>query len=69
MRRHSRPNGKFLSIRDAEAEFSIPYHAIYRWVEQGRIPRLDADVTGKAILIRRADLERFLEDHMTGVRS
>lgn len=68
MRRHARPNGKFLGLRDAEAEFGIPYHTLYRWVERGHLARLDRDVTGQSILIKRADLEQFLEANMTGVR-
>jgi excisionase family DNA binding protein len=68
VRRHPRPNGKFLSIRDAEAEYGIPYHTIYRWVERGLLARLDQDVTGQSILIKRTDLDSFLETNMTAVR-
>jgi excisionase family DNA binding protein len=69
MQRKPRPHGKFLSIRDAEAEYGLPYHTIYRWVERGQLARLDADVVGKAILIKRADLDAFLASNMTAVRS
>lgn len=68
MRRHPRPNGKFLSLRDAESEFGIPYHTLYRWVERGLLARLDQDVTGQSILIRRADLDKFLESNLTAVK-
>ena len=40
MHRKSRPNGTFIALRDAEAEYGLPYHTIYRWVERGLIPRL-----------------------------
>jgi hypothetical protein len=69
MRRKPRPSGKFIDLRTAEAEYAISYHKIYAWVTQGLIPRLDSDAVGHAVLIRRADLEKFLDDHMTtGVR-
>ena len=59
MQRKARPHGKFLSLRDAEAEYGLPYHTMYRWVENGKLPRLDADAVGKAILVKRVDLEAF----------
>ena len=64
MRRHPRPNGKFLSIRDAEAEYGIPYHTLYRWIERGLIARLDRDITGASILMKRADLDAFLTSNL-----
>lgn len=64
MRRHPRPNGKFLSIRDAEAEYGIPYHTLYRWIERGLIARLDRDITGASILMKRADLDAFLASNL-----
>jgi hypothetical protein len=38
-------------------------------VREGRLPRLGEDVCGHAIMIRRADLEAFIADNMTEVRS
>lgn len=69
MRAKSRPNGKFLTIRQAEAEYAIPYHRLYRWVERGLLGRLSPDVTGSSIYIKRADLETFLDSNMVGARS
>jgi Helix-turn-helix domain len=69
MRTKSRPNGKFLTIRQAEAEYAIPYHRLYRWVERGLLARLSQDVTGEAIYIKRTDLEAFLDSNMVGERS
>jgi excisionase family DNA binding protein len=65
MHRKARPTGKFISLRDAEIEFGIPYHTFYRWVDRGLIPRLSEDVVGQAIRIRRDDLEAFIASNMT----
>jgi hypothetical protein len=68
MRRKPRP-GKFISLRDAEAEYGIAYHRIYRWVERGLLARISEDVIGQSILIKRVDLDAFLDSNMTEVRS
>lgn len=68
-RRIPRPNGKFLSLREAEAEYGLAYRTLYRWIERGHLARIDRALTGSSILIKRADLDRLLESHMTGVRS
>ena len=65
MRRKSRP-GKFISLRDAEAEYGLPYFRLYRWVQAGLLPRISEDVIGQSILIKRADLDAFLDSNMTG---
>jgi excisionase family DNA binding protein len=68
VKRKLRPNGKFVTLRDAEREYGIAYHMLYAWVMEGRLPRLEA--AGRAILIKRADLDAFLESNMTpAVRS
>ena len=69
MRTKSRPNGKFITIRQPEAEYAIPYRPLYRWVERGLLARLSHDVTGEAIYIKRADLDAFLDSNMVGARS
>jgi hypothetical protein len=69
MRRKSRPNGKFVNLRDAEREYGLAYHLLYSWVTEGRLPRLDSDVTGRSILVKRTDLEAFLDSNLTAVRS
>jgi hypothetical protein len=69
MRTKTRPNGKFITIRQAEAEYAIPYHRLYRWVERGFIARLSPDVTGEAIYIKRSDLDAFLDSNMVGAAS
>ncbi len=68
MRRKPRPNGTFLTLRDAEREYGLAYHMLYAWVMEGRLPRLEA--AGRAILVKRADLDAFLDANMTqAVRS
>ena len=69
MRRKSRPHGRFITLRDAEAEYGLPYHRLYRWVLRGFIPRISEDVIGHSILIRRADLDTFLDSNMIEVRA
>jgi excisionase family DNA binding protein len=69
MHRKARPQGKFIALGDAATEYGIPYATLYRWVDRGLISRLSEDVVGRAIRIRRADLETFLDANMTAVRS
>jgi excisionase family DNA binding protein len=69
MHRKARPQGKFIALGDAANEYGIPYATLYRWIDRGLLPRLSEDVVGRAIRIRRADLDAFLDSNMTGVRS
>ena len=69
MHRKARSQGKFIALGDAATEYGIPYATLYRWIGRGLIPRLSEDVVGRAIRVRRADLETFLDANMTGVRS
>jgi excisionase family DNA binding protein len=66
MRVRLRPNGKFLTLRQAEAEYALPYARLYEWVREGKLPHLD---DGKrSWLIQRADLDKFISGLMTAVR-
>ncbi len=67
MRRKPRPNGTFLTLRDAEREYGLAYHLLYAWVNEGRIPHLAA--AGRALLIKRTDLDAFIDANMAVVRS
>lgn len=68
MKRKPRPNGTFLTLRDAEREYGLAYHMLYAWVNEGRIPHLAA--AGRhVILIKRVDLDAFLNANMATVRS
>jgi hypothetical protein len=40
VKRKPRPNGKFITLRDAEREYGLSYHLLYGWVVEGRIARL-----------------------------
>jgi hypothetical protein len=68
MRVRPRPHGKFITLRLAEQEFGIPYAQLRTWVLEGKLSRLDPDVVGRTYLIRRANLEKFLDANMTTVR-
>lgn len=68
MRVRPRPNGKFVTLRQAEAELGIPYARLYEWVREGKLPHLDQDTVGRTYLIKRSDLEAFLDANMTAVR-
>jgi excisionase family DNA binding protein len=68
MHRKARPQGKYIALGDAANEYGIPYATLYRWVDRGLIARLTEDVVGRAIRIRRADLDAFLDTNMTEVR-
>jgi hypothetical protein len=69
MQRKPRSTGKFIALRDAEAEYGIPYHRLYRWVGAGLIQRISEDVIGHSILVKRADLDAFLDSNMSGAQS
>jgi hypothetical protein len=61
-----RKHGVFLNLRVAEETYGISYDLMYRWVQRGILPKLDSTLAGKAILVRRSDLEALLEQHMEG---
>jgi hypothetical protein len=63
-RARSRPNGKFLTLKQAELETGLSYDRLWQWVVDGTLPRLDVQNT--SIYIRRADLDKLLESRMTG---
>ena len=67
MRVRPRPNGKFLTLRQAEAEYAIPYLRLWEWVRERRFPHLDDG--RRSYLIRRVDLDRFINETMSVVRS
>jgi len=63
----NRSNGQFLTPRQIEAEYGLPYSRIYGWLVSGQLKRL-ANV-GRALYVRRADLEAFLASNTQAVRS
>lgn len=69
MKRRARPNARFITLRDAEADYGISYAMLYSWVTNGQLPKLNADIAGRAILIRRADLDAFLDANTTKAAS
>ena len=59
-------SGKVLNLRQAEAEYGIPYARIYDWVHEGKLPRLDDG--RRSYLIKRSDLDAFIDGNMTEAR-
>ena len=47
----------------------VSNEALYEWVREGKLPHLDQDTVGRTYLIKRSDLEAFLDANMTAVRS
>ena len=68
MKRKAHPNAKLLTLRQAEAEVGLPYATLWLLVNGGYIPRLELPHQ-RSIYIRRVDLERFIDDHMTEAAS
>ena len=68
MRRKSR-SGQYISLRAAEQEFGLPYHRLWRWAREGKLPTLSSDLAGRAIYVKRKDLEGLLAEHTSEVRS
>lgn len=66
MKRASRPNAKFLTLPAAAIEYGLPRTRLWWWVDSGQLPRLDPDAVGRAIYIRRSDLDAFLDKRMIG---
>ena len=67
MKRAARPNALLLSLRQAEAEFGLPYATLWALVTERRLPRLELP-NQRSIYIRRDDLARFIDQHMSEVR-
>jgi hypothetical protein len=71
MKRASRA-GRYLTLRQAEADYGLPYHTLWTLVDQRRLPRLElpgvAGTSQRSIYIKRADLEAFLDAHMSDAR-
>jgi excisionase family DNA binding protein len=68
MRRKTRPNSKYIAIREAERLLGVPYHRLYRWAKEGKLPVLSSDLTGRAIYIERLALDKLLAEN-TEVRA
>jgi hypothetical protein len=67
MRVRPRPNGKFLTLRDAEKEYGIAYARLREWIMEGKLPRLNSNVVGRALIVSRESLDRFLSANNTTV--
>jgi hypothetical protein len=67
-RKPAHPNAKLMTLRQAEAESGLPYATLWALVTERLIPRLELPHQ-RSIYIRRVDLERFIEQHMSEVAS
>jgi hypothetical protein len=67
MRRAPRSGGKLLTLRQAEAEYGLPYHTLWMLVDRGLLPRLEIPMC-RAIYVRRDDLDHFIAANMSEVR-
>lgn len=54
--------GRFLTLRQAEAEYGLPYHTLWTLVDRGQLPTLELP-NQRSIYIKRSDLDTFLESH------
>ena len=68
MKRQAHPNAKLLTLRQAEAEYGLPYATLWGLVTERLLPRLELPHQ-RSIYIRRVDLEQFIDDHMSEVTS
>jgi len=55
-----------LTVRDVQRETSCPRSSVYKWISTGELPAVRF---GRAIRVRRVDLERFIEDRLQGARN
>ena len=60
----SRPNGKFLTAKQAAQEYGLDYQRIIAWINEGRLRRIDPEIVGRSYHISRAELDQFIADHM-----
>ncbi len=63
--------GRYLTLRQAEAEYGLPYHTLWTLVDTRQLARLELPgikgETQRSIYIKRADLEAYLDAHMSEV--
>jgi predicted DNA-binding transcriptional regulator AlpA len=64
MKRTPRADAKLLTLRQAEAEYGLPYATLWRLVTERQLPRLELPGQ-RSIYVRRADLDTFIENHIT----
>jgi excisionase family DNA binding protein len=58
-------NGSLVQLRQASDELGIPYSTLYKLVRDGKLPHLDQNVFGRTYVVRRSDLEQFINDNFT----
>jgi hypothetical protein len=68
MKRTAHPNAKLLTLKQAEAEYGLPYATLWALVTERRLPRLELP-NQRSIYVKRSDLEAFIDLHMSEVAS
>lgn len=68
MKRRAHPNAKLMTLRQAEDEYGLPYATLWGLVTERLLPRLELPHQ-RSIYVRRVDLERFIDEHMSEVAS
>lgn len=66
MARRAGPTSEYVTLRQAEAEIGVGYFVLYRAIERGELKRVDSHLTGRTILVRRADVLALLDPNMSG---
>jgi predicted DNA-binding transcriptional regulator AlpA len=68
MKRTPHPHAKLLTLRQAEAEYGLPYSTLWTLVTEGRLASLQLP-RQRSIYIRRVDLDTFIDAHLTEKRA
>jgi hypothetical protein len=63
VKRAPRSGGKLVDLRQAELITGLPRTRLRDLVERGVLSRVDPEITGRAIYLVRADLDRFIAQH------
>ena len=63
-RKPQHPRAKLMTLKHAELEYGLPYATLWQLVTEHRLPRLELP-NQRSIYVRRDDLDKFINDHMT----
>jgi hypothetical protein len=55
------PTSQYLNLVRAESEYGVNYFTLRRLVERGLLKRVDSDLVGRSLIVKRSDLEALLE--------
>jgi len=66
MAEQTRPD-RLLTVREVAGRLSVTTRTVHRYLADGKLPRVQ--LSERAVRIREADLERFIEDRLKGGQS